>query len=320
MTIVGALYTYPVKSCAGLSLNDSVLTGAGLAHDRSFMVIGPDGAFRSQRRDPRMALIRPDIDGDGGRLTLRAPGTDDLDVPVCLAAARRQVTLFGHPYLGIDQGDEPAAWLTSVLRVACRLVRVPPEQDRVTAGWIPGTAGYADSGAVHAISGATLDELNRRLGAARVPVSRFRPNIVIEGWTEPHLEDQVRSIVVGNAQLGFAKLAIRCAIPMVDQRTGTKAGPEPIRTLASYRRASSGGIAFGVKLSVLRPGKLTVGDELNVLSWAGSASGTLRRPGQRGGGSGSGRLWRKRMTESPFRQAVASLVRPSLRSNAAGLR
>lgn len=273
LTVVGALYTYPVKSCAGLSLNGSLLTRAGLAHDRSFMVIGPDGTFRSQRRDPRLALIRPEIDGDGGGLTLRAPGTADLVVPVRREAARRQVTLFGHPYLGIDQGEEPAAWLTSVLGVPCRLVRVPPEHDRVTAGWIPGTAGYADSGAVLAISGATLDELNRRLGGSRVPMSRFRPNVVIEGWTEPHVEDQARRIVIGNAELGFAKLAIRCSMTMVDQRTGTKAGPEPIRTLAAYRRASGGGVAFGVKLSVLRQGKLTVGDEVSVLSWAGPASG-----------------------------------------------
>lgn len=277
MTIVGAMYTYPVKSCAGLSLNNSILTRAGLAHDRCFMVIEPDGTFRSQRRDPRLALIRPDIDSDGRRLTLRAPGAADLDVPIGLEAARRQVTMFGRPYLGIDQGEEPAAWLTSVLGVACRLVRVPPEHDRVTDGWIPGTAGYADGAALLAISGATLDELNRRLGASRVPVSRFRPNIVIEGWTEPHLEDQARRIVIGNAELGFAKLAIRCAITMVDQRTGTKAGPEPIRTLASYRRTSGGGVACGADFSVLRPGKLAVGDELNVLSWADPAGGANGR-------------------------------------------
>jgi uncharacterized protein YcbX len=53
-----------------------------------------------------------------------------------------------------------------------RLVRVPPEHKRVTEGWIPGTAGYADSGAVHVVSGAALDELNRHLGSSRVPMSR----------------------------------------------------------------------------------------------------------------------------------------------------
>jgi hypothetical protein len=60
-----------------------------------------------------------------------------------------------------------------------------------------------------------------------------------------------------------AKLAIRCAVILVDQRTGGKAGPEPLRTLATYRRAAQG----GVKLSVTTPGTLTVGDNLIIDSW-----------------------------------------------------
>ena len=69
-------------------------------------------------------------------------------------------------------------------------------------------------------------------------------------------------------ELGYAKLAIRCAVAMVDQGSGVKAGPEPIRTLAAYRRTSCGGVAFGAKFSVLRAGKLTVADEVTVISWA----------------------------------------------------
>ena len=46
------------------------MTPAGLAHDRSFMVTDPDGRFRSQRRTPVLATIRPAIDRDGTRLTL----------------------------------------------------------------------------------------------------------------------------------------------------------------------------------------------------------------------------------------------------------
>jgi len=42
----------------------------------------------------------------------------------------------------------------------------------------------------------------------------------------------------------------------------------PIRALATYRRAPGGGVAFGAKFSVLRTGKLTVGDEVAVLSIA----------------------------------------------------
>ncbi|WP_328771291.1 MOSC domain-containing protein [Streptomyces sp. NBC_00286] len=273
MARVVELSYYPVKGCAGVSAHDAVLTSAGLAHDRSFMVTSEEGVYRTQRRWPRLALIRPGISPDGERLSLRAPGHPyALDIGVDTSGPRRDVDLFGAPFTGIDQGDEAAAWLTEVLGAPSRLVRVPPEHDRVTDGQVPGTSGYADSSAVHVLSRSTLDLLNGRLtesGGDALPMDRFRPNIVIGGWGDPHTEDRVRRITIADTELGYTKLAIRCAVTLVDQETGTRTGPEPLRTLASYRRAASGGggVAFGTKYAVLRPGKLSVGDEVRVTSW-----------------------------------------------------
>jgi uncharacterized protein len=266
--VISELVAYPIKGCAGVPLSETVLTEAGVEHDRAFMVVDADGTFRSQRRDPRLAIIRPCV--DGGRLTLRAPGIPDLELAVDLRSPRRTVSLFGADHPGIDQGDAAAEWLSLVLGRASRLVRVPPEHRRVTGGRRPGTSGYADSCAVHAISRATLDELNRRVSGPPVPMSRFRPNIVIDGWDEPHREDRADRIVVGNAELGYAKLAIRCAVTLVEQGSGAKSGPEPLRTLAGYRRAAAGGVAFGANFTVLRPGKIAVGDALSVRAWTDS--------------------------------------------------
>ncbi|WP_316247683.1 MOSC domain-containing protein [Nonomuraea sp. PA05] len=83
----------------------------------------------------------------------------------------------------------------------------------------------------------------------------------------PHLEDRMRHLTLGSAELGYTKLAIRCAVTMVDQLSGTKAGPEPLRTLAGYRRAAQDGVAFGAKFSVICPGKVTIGDEVVIRSW-----------------------------------------------------
>jgi uncharacterized protein YcbX len=271
-TIAELIY-YPVKGCAGASVPDAPVTPAGLIHDRSFMVIGADGVFRSQRRDPRLALIRPEVGGGGGRLTLRAPGTGDIGVDVDLTAARRDVALFGVRYQGIDQGDDAADWLSDVLGARSRLVRVPPEHRRVTDGQTPGTCGYADSSALLVTSRSSLDLLNERIvtrGGQRVPMSRFRPNVVVAGWDRPHTEDRVRQASAGSTEIGYAKLDIRCAVTLVDQRTAAKAGPEPIRTLAGYRRAGRGGVAFGTKFAVLRPGRLAVGDEVRVSAWGES--------------------------------------------------
>ena len=256
MARVVELNYYPVKGCAGTSVRNVIVTPAGPTHDRSFMVVDEDGVFRSQRHSPSMALIHPEVTVGGERLTLRAPGAGVLSADVDLAAARRDVDLFGVAYQGIDQGDAVAGWLSQVLGVPSRLMRVPPEHDRVTSGETPGTAGYADGHPLLVTTASSLDVMNERIagrGGEPVPMNRFRPNIVIDEWDEPHIEDRARRINAGDIELGYAKLAIRCVVTTVDQEAGTKVGPEPLRTLAGYRRAAQGGVAFGVKFSVLHP-------------------------------------------------------------------
>ncbi|MVO89360.1 MOSC domain-containing protein [Streptomyces sp. p1417] len=300
MAVVAGLSYYPVKGCAGTAASEAALTPAGLAHDRSFMVVSEEGGYRTQRRDPRLALIRPEITRDGSRLTLRTEphghvehglmehglvehghmghspikvGTEvagEVDIEVDTTGERRPVDLFGTPYTGIDQGDAAAEWLSEVLGTPSRLVRVPPEHDRATDGVTPGTSGYADSSALHLISLATVDLLNGKIverGGEPLPMDRFRPNIVVAGWDEPHTEDRAHHLTIGTTELGYTKAAIRCAVTLVDQTAGHRTGPEPLRTLATYRRAPQGGVALGTKYAVLRTGKLSVGDEVTVSTW-----------------------------------------------------
>lgn len=267
MAIVTALISYPVKSCAGTAYSAAQLTEAGLAHDRTFMVVGPDGVLRSQRSHPRLATIRPEIDEAGRWLTLHAEAVSPFRLEVDLQGPARPVTLATHNLRGIDQGDRVAYWLSEVLDDESRLVRVPPEYRRVTDGITPGTSGFADSSPVHLISTASLAHLNDSIigsGGTALPMNRFRPNIVVDGWPEPHHEDRALRIAVGDAELGFAKTAVRCAVTTVDQHAGTKAGVEPLRTLATYRRSAQG-VLFGAKFSVLRPAHIAVGDDCVIL-------------------------------------------------------
>jgi MOSC domain-containing protein len=273
MVRITELTYYPVKGCAGVPAQEATLTEAGLAHDRTFMIVDGDGVFRSQRGEPRLALVRAEVTQDGARLTLRAPGREAVEVEVDTAGPPRDVTMFHRPLTGVDQGEEAAGWLSELLGAPSRLVRVPPGHDRVTTGHTPGTAGYADSTAVLLASRPSLDALNDRLAereSGPLPMDRFRANIVVDGWDEPYAEDRLRQVTVGDARLGYAKPAIRCAVTTIDQATGVKSGPEPLRTLAGYRRAAAGGVAFGVRFAVLRPGKLSVGDEVTVDAWGDS--------------------------------------------------
>ncbi|HEV2783415.1 MAG TPA: MOSC N-terminal beta barrel domain-containing protein [Actinophytocola sp.] len=271
MATVSALAYYPIKGCAGVAVDFATVTGTGLEHDRSFMVTDPNGTLISQREIARLAVVRAQVLHEGTKLALAAPGAEDVVLEVRAEGATRPVTVHRWAGTGIDQGDDAAEWFSAVLGAPARLVRVPPDHDRAGSGETPGRTGFADSNALLVLSPSSLDELNARIlerGADPVPMNRFRPNVVVSGWPEPHTEDRVRRMSIGTVEIAYAKRNTRCVVTTVDQLAGERAGPEPLRTLAGYRREPDGGVSFGMKASVLRGGEIFVGDEVTVTAWA----------------------------------------------------
>jgi uncharacterized protein YcbX len=264
--VVHGLYIHPIKGCTATALTESAVAETGLLHDRDFMLVdAANGHFISQRKLPAMAVIQPTVVDDG--LLVTAPGQEEYQHKTRFDGDRRAVRVHWWDGEGVDQGDEAAEWFTAVLGRPCRLVRVPPDLDRQFED--EGRVGFADAHALLITSLSSLDGLNERIlqrGADPVPMNRFRPNVVVSGWAEPHTEDRVRRVSIGSAEFGYTRDCVRCAVPTVDQGTGVKAGHEPTRTLADYRRAG-GGVTFGVKAKVLRHGALSVGDVVQVTAW-----------------------------------------------------
>ena len=56
---VAGLFVYPVKGCAGTSIDAARLLPRGLEHDRRWMIVTPAGRFLTQREQPALARIRP---------------------------------------------------------------------------------------------------------------------------------------------------------------------------------------------------------------------------------------------------------------------
>src|SRR5918912_1742742 len=77
---LSGLYVYPIKSCAGISLQRSDLSATGLRHDRRWMLVDETGEFMSQRAHPRMALISVRFSAE--HLVVSAPGLPDLRIPL----------------------------------------------------------------------------------------------------------------------------------------------------------------------------------------------------------------------------------------------
>ncbi len=278
---IHSLYSYPVKSCAGIPHTRIQVSEAGMAYDRHWVIVDDKGVFLTQRQYPRMVLIRPEPQADG--LWLRAPGQGDCFVPAPAADAPPvPVRIWGAATLGADQGDDAARWLSGFLGVPCRLLHLHPQAQRPASPlhvthWIqshpdwpqrfapPGEHhfAFADGFPFLVTSQQSLDELNGQLaaqGAAPVDMIRFRPNIVLQGL-EAYDEDHLAGIRVGPLGFAFVKACARCPIPNVDPQTGRTAA-EPIRTLARHREFEQG-VLFGMNAIAALPAGdawLQVGD------------------------------------------------------------
>ena len=117
-------------------------------------------------------------------------------------------------------------------------------------------------------STASLDALNSLIAQGDhphegpLPMSRFRPNVVVEGvpaWAE----DGWRRIAIGDIRFRVAKPCGRCVITTTDQHTARR-GREPLATLTRHRRFD-GGLVFGQNLIPENRGTLRVGDSFTIL-------------------------------------------------------
>src|SRR6185369_11942057 len=89
---VASLHVYPVKSCAGVSAHEALLTETGFEFDRTWMVVDERGEFVTQRELPRMALVRTQL--RHADLVLRAPGMLALHLALDAVEERARVRVW----------------------------------------------------------------------------------------------------------------------------------------------------------------------------------------------------------------------------------
>ncbi|MHA4869193.1 MOSC domain-containing protein [Duganella sp. PWIR1] len=279
MPTLSAITLYPIKSCAGLSLEEATLTQQGLMsaqiYDREWMVVDSNGICLTQREHPRMALIRPSLKGD--TLELQAPGMLRLEIPLGLPDPETAPTLvtqvWDNTVLAYDCDALTAEWFTKAIGVPCRLARFHANAQRlVSTKWTDGLQAitmFSDGYPILVAGAASLDDLNQKLVAAgrqALPMNRFRPNLVIDG-IEAFEEDYAESFQLGEVILKPVKPCPRCPMPSVDQATG-EFGPDPLDIMQSYRAKPEleGALCFGMN-SILIAGedqRVRVGQEIAV--------------------------------------------------------
>ncbi len=255
---------YPIKACRGFDVTESRVERMGLANDRRMMVVTPKGEFVTQRENASLALITPTL--KGGSVTLSAPKFNSLQFEIRKAGPSTPVNIWKSTDVGaIDQGDEPANWLSEWLGNPVRLVHVDPHFKRKLnpdyAVSDEDHTGFADGYPILVISEESLSDLNSRLDL-KLPMDRFRPNMVVKGC-QPFAEDAWKRIRIGGIEIALVKPCPRCVVTMIDKDTLEK-NKEPLKTLSKYRM-QEGGVMFGMNAIPLGEGDIKIGMNVEVV-------------------------------------------------------
>ena len=268
-SVISQLIVYPIKSCAGVQVQEALLLETGLEFDRAWMVVDERGDFLTQRELPRMALIQPQLKYH--EMVLRAPGMLALHVKLDEVEEPVRVRVWDDEVAAFDMGKVAAQWFTDFLGTTARLVRFDPEHKRTSdlqwTGGIEALNQFNDGFALLVISEASLAQFNGKMlagGAAAIGMASFRPNIVLgdlAGAAEgsamaAHDEDRLDVLHIatseGVAQLKPVKPCPRCPIPNIDPATGASS-PAVGDLLQTYRQDArvNGAVTFGMNAIVL---------------------------------------------------------------------
>lgn len=269
--VLQSIHLYPVKSIAGSGPGEAVVEPWGLAGDRRWLLVDAEGRQITQRPQPTLALAH--AEGlPGGALRLTAPGMPPLTVEVPKCGETVRVEVWKDEVEAVPAGEAAAEWFSSYLGFECRLVHLDaPEKRRPIDPQYcePGeTVSFADGFPLLLTTTSSLDALNSLIAQGDhadegpLPMSRFRPNVVVDG-TAPWAEDDWRQIRIGEVLFRVAKPCSRCVVTTTDQRTAER-GKEPLRTLARHRRFGDR-LVFGQNLIPGSAGTIRIGDPFEIL-------------------------------------------------------
>jgi uncharacterized protein YcbX len=266
---VSNLFIYPVKSCAGVSVQRARIGRYGFEFDRSMVIVkASTKRFQTQRQLPAMALLEPSVDFQSGQCTLSAPKLQlnshvspsvSFSLLSDVEAPRVEIGVWSWRGLAEDAGDECADWLSEALGQRVRLMRMCHDHARpagIDVGGSLNLNSFADDFPFLLASQVSLRELNRLVAGEREPgkhreldMRQFRPNIVVDGRLEPFEEDHWSELRIDERwPLHVLSRCKRCRVTTVDPDQGRIVGGElgrdgrkkpvrePLYTLLKYRR------------------------------------------------------------------------------------
>jgi uncharacterized protein YcbX len=247
----------PVKALGLVHPASVAISHRGVSGDRRFLLVDSDNRLFNGKRCGSLATIHPAWDEGTRELELSFPdgsrvaGVVDLGGPL-------EFELHGYPHaVRLVRGP----WHEAVSAFAQESLRLAwSEQHATDRGVLGGVASLVSTGSL------------RRLGYetdASTPLDgrRFRMTFEVDG-VDAHKEDSWigKSIAAGTAGLRVLGDVGRCVVTTHDPDTG-RTDVDTLKALARYRRhGRTERLPFGVYASVANPGRVSVGDEVQVPS------------------------------------------------------
>lgn len=264
MVVLTEITIYPIKGTAGISMETAMVEERGLQWDRRCMVVDSQNVCMTQRVFPRLALISVAVRDNALRVS--ASGMQQYQFPLPVNnGGTVSVQVWDDTVEALTFPKEADRWFSSFLGVSCRPVYMPDttrriaDPSRTPSGQV---VSFADAFPFLLISEGSLALLNTKLSTP-ISMNRFRPNLVVAGC-DPHAEDTWHHIRIGPVEFLVVKPCARCVVTTVEQESGIK-GPEPLRTLSTYRQRD-GKILFGENMISTTRGMVRVGDPVTILS------------------------------------------------------
>ncbi len=262
MPTLSQIYLYPVKSLAGIQVDEWPVDKNGLLYDRKWMLIDGQRQFLSQRRLPRMALIKTRIEQD--RLILSAPGQEELVLALNPKTGETiEVSIWHDQCQAKTVSAQADQWFARFLQTDCRLVYHPDDQQRQVDrhyAYPTDQTAYSDGFPFLIISENSLQALNQAM-PIKVGMARFRPNLVVADC-DSYAEDRWRSININGIGFRLPKPCSRCSVPGIDPETAIS-GKEPLTTLSRLRKWQNK-IYFGQNALHDSHGNLVVGATVHI--------------------------------------------------------
>lgn len=258
---VKSIFIYPVKSLGGIELEESNVTEMGLEFDRWWMLVDSNGKFLTQRQIHKLCLFKLIKKPDGfevqfNKNKILIPFYEKTDELI-------DVTIWNDNVKAAIMGNEFDRWFTENTGINCRLVRVHDCTNRKTDIEYAKNnelIAFSDAYQTMVLSQPSIDLLNEKL-KIKVPVNRFRPNILL-GGIKPHLEDEIKNFKISDSEFTPVKPCARCIVPSIDQETSI-INDEVILALKKYR-LFNGKILFGQNSLIKKKGKIFKNDTITL--------------------------------------------------------